>query len=110
MPRAPANPIAVLNDRFRATFAGGKVVMTQGVAALSEAERLEALDAVRRFDAFSEDNDPHGERDFGAFDVAGCRLYFKIDYYDPTMTYGSDDPADPEKTVRVLTIMLAEEY
>lgn len=110
MAEAPANPIAVLNDRFRTTFSGGRVVMTQGVAALCEAERIAALDAVRRFDAFSEDNDPHGEHDFGAFEVAGYRLCFKIDYYDPTMTHGSDDPADPEKTVRILTIMLAEEY
>ena len=50
------------------------------------------------------------KHDFGAFEVEGHRLFFKIDYYAPDMQHGSEDPADPTKTVRVLTLMLAEEY
>jgi hypothetical protein len=54
--------------------------------------------------------DPYGEHDFGNFEVAGQKFFFKIDYYDPNLEFGSEDPGDPQKTTRVLTIMLAEEY
>jgi hypothetical protein len=65
---------------------------------------------VERFDAFTPDNDPHGERDFGAFEEGGERIFWKIDYYDRTLRAGSEDPSDPRQTVRVLTIILASEY
>lgn len=110
MAEATLSAIAKLNDLFRETFIGGKVVVTQGVAALPEAVRAEVFTAVRVFVDFSEDNDPHGEHDFGCVTVEGGEFLFKIDYYDRSMTYGSADPADPEATTRVLTIMLASEY
>jgi len=59
---------------------------------------------------FTKDNDPHGEHDFGAIDLEGERYFFKLDYYTPDLSASSDDPADPEKTARVLTIMRADEY
>jgi hypothetical protein len=68
------------------------------------------LDRVRRFDEFTNDNDPHGEHDFGSFETAGVSYFFKIDHYSSDMEGGSEDPADPDKTTRVLTIMKAEEY
>ena len=68
------------------------------------------LAAVRTFDTFTRDNDPHGEHDFGAFAVDGEKCFWKIDCYDKSLEHGSEDPADPELTVRVLTVMLAEEY
>lgn len=61
-------------------------------------------------EAFTEDNDPHGQHDFGAFTLDGRKIFWKIDYYDPSMEFGSEDPSDDEKTFRMLTIMLAEEY
>jgi hypothetical protein len=65
---------------------------------------------VRTFDRFDRDNDPHGEHDFGNFDIADQRFFFKVDYYNLEMDGGSEDPADPAKTTRVLTVMKAEEY
>ena len=104
------NKIAVLNDAFRRSFSGGKVVMTAGVAALPDMVKANALLEVARFDRFTPDNDPHGEHDFGSFDLCGRKFFFKIAYYDLNVEFGSDDPGDPAKTTRVLTIMLAEEY
>jgi hypothetical protein len=65
---------------------------------------------VQRFSEFTEDNNPHGERDFGSFELCGQTVCFKIDYYAPDMEHGSEDPADVTKTARVLTIMRADEY
>jgi Protein of unknown function (DUF3768) len=105
-----ADRIRELNDRFRTTFSGGRVMTTAGVAALSEATRQEVFNRVRAFDAFTPDNDPGKEHDFGNFTLAGRKFFWKIDAYDAEMQFGSEDPADPTKTTRVLTIMLAEEY
>jgi hypothetical protein len=105
-----AEKIRTLNDAFRRSFAGGKVMMTAGIAALPDAAQATVLDEVRTFDAFTADNDPHGEHDFGTFEVDGRKIFWKIDYYDAAMEFGSEDPADPSKTSRVLTIMLASEY
>ena len=102
--------IRVLNDNFRCTFVGGSVVMTPGVAELPLDTKARIILAVQSFDQFTNDNDPHGEHDFGSFEIGGETYFFKIDYYDVDMESGSEDPADPEKTTRVLTIMRADEY
>jgi hypothetical protein len=104
------NKIAVLNDDFRRTFRGGKVMMTSGVDELPDCVKAEALVQVAKFSDFTGDNDPHGEHDFGSFKLVGRKFFWKIEYYDKQLQFGSDDPSDPEKTMRVLTLMLAEEY
>lgn len=105
-----ADRIRRLNDTFRQTFSGGRVMMTRGVASLSDEARDGVLGHVQTFDAFTPNNDPHGEHDFGNFEMAGTKFFWKIDYYDAAMEFRSDDPANPAKTTRVLTIMLASEY
>jgi hypothetical protein len=93
---ADLNPIAALNDAFRRRPGPGWVFTTE-VQGLGRA-------------FLAEDNDPHGERDFGSLGLRGQRLFWKIDYYDLALEYGSPDPADPAVTRRVLTLMLADEY
>jgi DNA-directed RNA polymerase subunit RPC12/RpoP len=102
--------IAMLNDAFRRSFAGGKVVMTCGVDELPDMVKAEALCAVAAYRTFTDDNDPHGEHDFGNFELCGRKFFWKIDYYDRDVRNGSDDPSDAERTTRVLTVMLASEY
>ena len=105
-----AERIAQMNDALRRTGRGGVIIMTRGVRALPDFNLASLLAALADYDQFDEDSDPHGERDFGLLDHAQRELLWKIDYFDVTLTWGSDDPADPEKTMRVLTILLAEEY
>jgi hypothetical protein len=108
---SPLPPIAQLNDALRTTFTGGHVMLTEGIQALPDEAKATVIAEVQGFQSFTEDNDPHGEHDFGAFDLAGAgKVFWKIDYYDLTLTMGSRDPADPSRTTRVLTIMLASEY
>jgi Protein of unknown function (DUF3768) len=105
-----ANRIRELNDAFRRSFVGGAVVVTAGVDALPAARRKLMLAKIRAFDQFDEDNDPHGEHDFGVIEEGQVRCFWKIDYYDRDMELMSPDPADPSVTTRVLTVMLADEY
>ena len=111
-----------LNDMTRSQpeIANASWVMTQGVAALlttdddppkPDAARLATLRAtLASFDHWPDGNDPHGEHDFGAFDLFGERLFFKIDYYHPDHDTLSPVPSSIELCRRVLTIMLADEY
>jgi hypothetical protein len=66
-----------LNDDFRRTFVGGLVMITAGVEAMPDEQRRSLLAKVRAFDAFTEDNDPHGEHDFGAVDEGGVRCFWR---------------------------------
>jgi hypothetical protein len=100
-----------LNDTFRRDFpAAGRRYITDGIFAFDGDDRDAILEKVRTFDAFTGDNDPHGEHDFGSIEHKGERIFWKIDCYDAACKYGSEDPADPSQTTRVLTIMLADEY
>lgn len=91
------NMDARLNDAFRQAIGqGGHVYMTPGTQAFPPEDQLQVFNLVKTFNDFSEGNDPYGDR-----------LFWKIDYYDNDLECGSEDPADPEKTVRV---MMAWEY
>ena len=102
--------IAALNDILRRSLTGGTLVLSAGLVALGRERQQCILDAIAAFDAFTPDNDPYGERDFGALEAAGERILFKIDYFDRALSAASPDPADPSVTTRVLTVMLAAEY
>ena len=99
-----------LNDAFRTDLAEGKCIVSAGVSELGIPFATAAAAAARAYQDFTPDSDPDGEHDFGAFTMEEQRLIWRIDYYDPTLRYGSRDPSNPAQTKRVLTVMLEEEY
>ena len=119
--------IARLNDLARrAMGVACTAVATVGFRSLPDADQSQVRELIETYDAFDEDNDPHGERDFGTIyqlcdgrwtterprvrDDERERVFWKFDYYDRDLQFGSDDAANPAITRRVLTIMLADEY
>lgn len=108
LPRAEI--IARLNDALRMRGQGGHVMVTRGVRDLVGYNAMVVAGTLANYYAFDADNDPHGERDFGDLTLFGADLLWKIDYYDSTLEFGSPDPADPDVTIRVLTVMLTSEW
>ena len=119
--------IARLNDLARSAIGVAcTAVATVGFRSLPEADQSRVRELIETFDAFDEDNDPHGERDFGTiYQLADGRwtterprlredererVFWKLDYYDRQMRFASEDAANPAITRRVLTIMLSDEY
>lgn len=107
--------IARLNDAMRKSITKGmtgynKLVMTQGFSSLGVVEKLYVFRAIENYSDFNDANDPNNEHDFGVINIPGNKLFWKIDYYDTNLSYGSPNPADPKVTARVLTVMLASEY
>ena len=102
--------VRVLNDKLRRHHVGGTIVVTPGIRALGSKMLSDLVTAVSEFDAFTIENDPYEDHDFGSVSVNGHVVFFKIDSYDRDLRYHSPDPADPAVTCRVMTLMLAEEY
>ncbi len=100
--------IRSLNDTARRDAQGSRVMITIGVQRLGSVP--EVLEAVRSFDSFTGGNDPDGEHDFGSVVVGGETSFWRLDYYDLSLQMASPDAADPGITVRILAIMLAEDY
>lgn len=119
--------IARLNDQARQAMGiACTTIATVGFRSLPNGDQSCVRELIETFDAFDEDNDPHGERDFGTIYQLVCgrwtterprlredereRVFWKLDYYDRDLAGGSENPADPAITRRVLTIMLSDEY
>lgn len=105
--------IAKQNDAFRRSeddTIKGQWVLTRAVFEEGRDFMAACIQAVRVFDAFTEDMDPYGDHTLGAFNVEGKTVWFKIDLYDETYKYGAADPLDLNRTRRVLTILFPSDY
>jgi len=92
--------VVALNDQLRTTFKGGRVQMTPSVYELDDRLRGRVLSVLARYKKFHPDN----EHDWGTFIFAGYSFEWRIEYRGKDGVGHSPDPADPEKTLRVLTL------
>jgi hypothetical protein len=97
--------IIALNDRLRTTFKGGRVQVTPSVYELDDRLRGRALSVLARYNKFH----PDSEHDWGTFIFAGFSFEWRIEYRGKDGTGISPDPADPDKTFRVLTLYAIED-
>ena len=108
--------IRALNDRCRQGLdRNARIIVTRAcLAAFTTGEgtanqiiaQAKLMAAVRRYRFAEAEMDEH---DRGEIVIDGTAVRFKIDYYDFSLEWGSEDPANPEVTRRVLTIMLPED-
>jgi hypothetical protein len=95
--------IIQLNDELSSTFRGGRVQVTPAVYDLDPQLRGRALWAMARYNRFADDS----EHDWGVMIFAGYSFEWHIEYRAANRPGLSPDPADPEKTLRVLTLYIA---
>ena len=83
--------IRTLNDELRRNLSEATAVMTCGVAALGPEAVARIVQTIEVYDDFCHAKDPHKEHDFGSFEADGHTIFFKIEYYDTSLTYLSPD-------------------
>lgn len=97
--------VADLNDRFRQSMMGCNV--SRGIINMNY-RMHDLFSKVRSYSDFNENNDPYHEHDFGSLEIEGVKVFWKIDYYNESLT-SYEDPLS-SRCRRVMTIMKAEEY
>ena len=121
--------LSILNDQFRTSILTtnnkpkntknkntnsnintNRVLLTRGIQALNKSLINQIVTNTATFTNFNYENDPYNEHDMGDFVIEGYKIFWKIDYYNKTLSSHSPDPCDAGVTSRVLTIMLASEY
>ena len=105
-----AQRIRELNDNLRRNGGCMSVMVSSGVAAFGVAFTTAALSLVAAFDSFEPGNDPYGEHDFGLITHRGQHMFWKIEYYDASLSAAAEDPCNARTCTRVLTLMLTSEY
>ena len=87
-----------------------RITFTWDVNNLEKSSLNRLLQKFIDFKDFNKKNDPHGEHDFVKVEHEGQKYFLKIDYYDTKLDNHSPNPSDEHQTIRVLTIMNANEY
>ncbi|MDE4140959.1 DUF3768 domain-containing protein [Phaeobacter gallaeciensis] len=110
LPETNSAKIRELNDRFRRFEVMGAHMATPSIMDMGPEAVQKIMTGVATFDGFTNDHDPFGEHDFGACRYDGQRIFWKIDYYNRDLSGGSENPANPQLTTRVMKVFLASEF
>ena len=113
--------IAAQNDAFRKLAClgiapeapiQGRMHVTRSLMEAGDGFMAEAVNVTGAFDTFEPENDPEGWHDFGAVEIQGETVFWKIDLYeaDSDFRYGAEAPDNRATTMRVLTIMMARDW
>lgn len=105
--------VAELNDRFRkGDFSLGMLSMSPKVEALSNQEKQTLLQAVGKVDNFIETKATNSSKlhEFGLVTHHETEYIWEIDYCDKQLKSISPNPADPNCTSRILTLMRIDEF
>jgi hypothetical protein len=104
--------IRELNDELRRKghARNGRMIAVGALAQDHYVKGLAAAVAAGLFTDFNEENDPHGEHDCATFMFNGERFMFKIDYFALDEETLSEHPEDPNITIRIMSVMYAEDY
>jgi hypothetical protein len=124
-----SNAIKNLNDNARLSIkriipvlhlfypAGAIKIDKSVILAFSDAVKYLKIDQIKellgviiKYNDFNEGDDSYNEHDFAKVIYDSESFYWKIDYYDQQLTYHSENPADENKTIRVITIAYLHEY
>jgi hypothetical protein len=86
--------------------------VTRSLMEAGDGFMAEAVNVTGAFDTFEPENDPEGWHDFGAVEIRGETVFWKIDLYEAgsDFRFGAETPDDPATTIRVLTIMMARDW
>ncbi len=101
-----------LNDELRLNGCAlnGRMVAMGALGQDGKEKVIRVYRAAAAFDDWPDGDDPYGEHDFGKFEVDGEAFMFRIDYYSLDEMHGSEHPEDQNTTIRVMTLMYAEDY
>jgi hypothetical protein len=104
--------IASLNDQLRSSLDQrfGAIFLSHAVASTGLAVQMSVREAVKTYSAFTPENDPNGEHDFGEFEVGDERYCWKIDCRDSAPEQKPAGSPYLGGKPRTLMIMFADEY
>jgi hypothetical protein len=108
-PEVSSVAVRQFNDQCRKTFSACTILVAPIVEGLPDDEKATLIEAVRTFEQFNDEDDPHHEHQFDRIELFGKSWCWLFLYYDDMLRLCSKCPPAAKKTDRILLIMDMEE-